>query len=81
MALIPFKIYKEHFIEACEEVLCSIFGELGKEQKTVLKDISISYYYGAKIGVIGENGSGKSSLMKIFAGLDTEFTGEASILP
>ena len=37
--------------------------------KTVLKDISISYYYGAKIGVIGENGSGKSSLMKIFAGL------------
>ena len=49
--------------------------------KTVLKDISISYYYGAKIGVIGENGSGKSSLMKIFAGLDTDFTGEASILP
>lgn len=49
--------------------------------KTVLKDISISYYYGAKIGVIGENGSGKSSLMKIFAGLDTEFVGEASILP
>jgi len=49
--------------------------------KTVLKDISISYYYGAKIGVIGENGSGKSSLMKIFAGLDTEYTGEASILP
>ncbi|MBR6216173.1 MAG: energy-dependent translational throttle protein EttA [Spirochaetaceae bacterium] len=49
--------------------------------KTVLKDISISYYYGAKIGVIGENGSGKSSLMKIFAGLDNEYTGEASILP
>lgn len=49
--------------------------------KTVLKDISISYYYGAKIGVIGENGSGKSSLMKIFAGLDTDFTGEASLLP
>ncbi|MCQ2595699.1 MAG: energy-dependent translational throttle protein EttA [Treponemataceae bacterium] len=49
--------------------------------KTVLKDISISYYYGAKIGVIGENGSGKSSLMKIFAGLDKDFTGEVSILP
>ena len=49
--------------------------------KTVLKDISISYYYGAKIGVIGENGSGKSSLMKIFAGKDTEFTGETSIAP
>ena len=49
--------------------------------KTVLKDISISYYYGAKIGVIGENGSGKSSLMKIFAGLDTDFTGETTISP
>lgn len=49
--------------------------------KAVLKDISISYYYGAKIGVIGENGSGKSSLMKIFAGLDTDFTGETSIAP
>ena len=49
--------------------------------KTVLKNISISYYYGAKIGVIGENVSGKSSLMKIFAGLDTDFTGEASLLP
>lgn len=47
--------------------------------KQVLKDISISYYYGAKIGVIGANGSGKSSLFKIFAGIDTEFTGEVSI--
>ncbi len=49
--------------------------------KVVLKDISISYYYGAKIGVLGENGSGKSSLMKIFAGLDTDFTGETTIAP
>ncbi|MFI3258284.1 MAG: energy-dependent translational throttle protein EttA, partial [Spirochaetales bacterium] len=49
--------------------------------KQVLKDISISYYYGAKIGVIGSNGSGKSSLFKIFAGLDTEYTGETSVLP
>ncbi len=49
--------------------------------KVVLKDISISYYYGAKIGVIGENGSGKSSLMKIFAGLDKDFTGETTISP
>ena len=47
--------------------------------KTVLKDISISYYYGAKIGVIGANGSGKSSLFKILAGVDTEFTGETSV--
>ncbi|RLC22264.1 MAG: energy-dependent translational throttle protein EttA [Deltaproteobacteria bacterium] len=45
-------------------------------QKQVLKDISLSYFYGAKIGVLGLNGSGKSSLLKIMAGLDTEFSGE-----
>lgn len=49
--------------------------------KVVLKDISISYYYGAKIGVIGENGAGKSSLFKILAGADTDFTGETHLLP
>ncbi|GHT71581.1 energy-dependent translational throttle protein EttA [Spirochaetia bacterium] len=49
--------------------------------KQVLKDISLSYFYGAKIGVIGLNGSGKSSLLKILAGADTEFAGEASISP
>jgi len=43
----------------------------------VLKDISLGYYYGAKIGVIGLNGSGKSSLLRIMAGKDREFTGEA----
>ena len=45
-------------------------------QKQVLKDISLSYFYGAKIGVLGLNGSGKSSLLKIMAGLDSEFSGE-----
>ncbi len=49
--------------------------------KVVLKDISISYYYGAKIGVIGENGAGKSSLFKILAGVDTDFTGETHVSP
>ena len=49
--------------------------------KIVLKDISISYYYGAKIGVIGANGAGKSSLFKILAGIDTDFTGETSLAP
>ena len=47
--------------------------------KVVLKDISISYYYGAKIGVIGENGAGKSSLFKIFAGIDKDYTGETHL--
>jgi len=46
----------------------------GKRQ--VLKNISLSYYYGAKIGVLGLNGSGKSSLLKIMAGIDTEFGGD-----
>ena len=45
-------------------------------QKTVLEDISLSYFYGAKIGVIGLNGSGKSTLLRIMAGKDTEFLGE-----
>ncbi len=44
--------------------------------RQVLKDISLSFFYGAKIGVIGLNGSGKSSLLKIIAGVDTEFSGE-----
>ncbi len=46
----------------------------GKRQ--VLKDISLSYFYGAKIGVLGLNGSGKSSLLRILAGIDTDHTGE-----
>ncbi len=49
--------------------------------KQVLKDISLSYFYGAKIGVIGLNGSGKSTLLKIMAGLDTEFSGEVACAP
>ncbi len=44
--------------------------------RQVLKDISLSFFYGAKIGVIGLNGSGKSSLLKIIAGIDHDFTGE-----
>jgi energy-dependent translational throttle protein EttA len=46
------------------------------DKKPVLKDISLSYFYGAKIGVIGLNGSGKSSLLKILAGVDQDFIGE-----
>ncbi len=46
-------------------------------KKPVLKDISISFFYGAKIGVLGLNGAGKSTLLRIFAGRDTEFNGQA----
>ena len=51
------------------------------ETKPVLKDISLSYFYGAKIGVLGLNGSGKSTLLKILAGIDTDFNGETHISP
>jgi sulfate-transporting ATPase len=51
------------------------------DRKTILKDIYLSYFYGAKIGVIGLNGSGKSSLLRILAGVDKEFTGETVLSP
>ena len=51
------------------------------DKKAVLKDIYLSYFYGAKIGVIGLNGSGKSSLLRILAGVDKEFGGEAAVSP
>ncbi len=49
-------------------------------KRTILKDISLSFFPGAKIGVLGLNGSGKSTLLRIMAGLDTEFEGEAHAL-
>ncbi|MHB1119768.1 MAG: energy-dependent translational throttle protein EttA, partial [Bellilinea sp.] len=51
------------------------------DKKPVLQDISISYFYGAKIGVIGLNGSGKTSLLHIFAGVDQDFNGETVLAP
>ena len=50
-------------------------------KRVILKDISLSFYPGAKIGVLGLNGSGKSTLLKIMAGLDTEVDGEARPQP
>lgn len=49
--------------------------------REVLKNISLSYFYGAKIGVIGANGSGKSSLLRILAGIDRDFNGETVLAP
>lgn len=50
-------------------------------KRTILKDISLSFFPGAKIGVLGLNGAGKSTLLRIMAGVDTEFEGEARALP
>ena len=51
------------------------------ERKEILRDISLSFYFGAKIGVLGLNGSGKSSLMRILAGIDTEIDGRVHFEP
>src|SRR5512142_841387 len=50
-------------------------------KKPILKDIYLSYFYGAKIGVLGLNGSGKSSLLRILAGVDKEFNGKTVLAP
>ena len=50
-------------------------------QKQVLKNIYLSFFYGAKIGIIGLNGSGKSTLMKIIAGIDKQYEGEVVFSP
>ena len=50
-------------------------------QREILRDISLSFYHGAKIGVLGPNGAGKSTLLRIMAGVDTEFVGEARLSP
>jgi len=64
------------------KIIYSMVG-VGKnyDKRAVLKDIYLSYFYGAKIGVIGLNGSGKSSLLRIMAGMDKEFNGEAVLSP
>ena len=47
--------------------------------RDIIKDISLSFFYGVKIGVLGHNGSGKSTLLRIMAGLDDDYTGEARL--
>ena len=62
-----------------KKVIFSMVGvskSFNNNNKQVLKDIYLSFFYGAKIGIIGLNGSGKSTLLKIIAGLDKSFQGE-----
>src|ERR1700736_160294 len=62
------------------KVIYSMIGVTKRHDKqVVLKDIYLSYFYGAKIGVLGLNGSGKSSLLKILAGVDKQFDGTISL--
>ncbi|MFO7555723.1 MAG: energy-dependent translational throttle protein EttA [Desulfobacterales bacterium] len=64
------------------KIICSMI-RVGKhyDKKPIIQDISLSYFYGAKIGVLGLNGSGKSSLLRIMAGADTEFNGQLILSP
>src|SRR6516162_3024545 len=66
-----------------KQIICSMIGvtRVHPPKKVVLKDIYLSYFYGAKIGVLGLNGSGKSSLLRILAGVDTQYDGQISKAP
>ena len=64
-----------HFIMQMERV------QRAYDKKVVIQDISLSYYYGAKIGVLGNNGQGKSTLLRIMAGVDKDFEGKLYVHP
>ena len=66
-----------------KKIIFSMVGvsKIFPPQKQVLKNIYLSFFYGAKIGIIGLNGSGKSTLLKIIAGLDKDFLGEVVFSP
>lgn len=67
-----------------KKIIFSMVGlskTIKQTNKTILKDIYLSFFYGAKIGIIGLNGSGKSTLMKIIAGLDTDYQGDVVFSP
>ena len=65
-----------------EQIICSMLrvGKTYPPNQAVLKDISLSYFYGAKIGVLGLNGSGKSTLLRIMAGVEKDFDGQFNLL-
>jgi len=68
--------------EAAPKIIFSMIGVSKKiERKEILRNVSLSFFYGAKIGVLGLNGSGKSSLMRILAGRDTEIEGRVHLEP
>ena len=67
-----------------KKIIFSMVGltkTIKQTNKTILKNIYLSFFYGAKIGIIGLNGAGKSTLMKIIAGLDNDYQGEVVFSP
>ena len=67
-----------------KKIIFSMVGlnkTIRQTNKQVLKNIYLSFFYGAKIGIIGLNGAGKSTLMKIIAGLDTQYEGQVVFSP
>ena len=67
-----------------KKIIFSMVGlskTIKQTNKQVLKDIYLSFFYGAKIGIIGLNGAGKSTLMKIIAGIDNDYQGEVVFSP
>ncbi len=75
-------MYKDIIVSEPDKVIYSMYRVTKRHgQKEVLKDITLGYFYGAKIGVLGLNGAGKSSLLKIMAGVDTAFDGQVVVAP
>ena len=77
-------LYRKNSDMADEKIIFSMNGVkkiLPQSNRVILKDIYLSFFYGAKIGIIGLNGSGKSTLMKIIAGIDTAYDGEVGFSP
>ena len=74
---------KPHYMADDKKIIFSMVGvgKLIPPSRQILKDIYLSFFYGAKIGIIGLNGSGKSSLMKIIAGVDKDYQGEVVFSP
>ncbi|MBF1071225.1 MAG: ATP-binding cassette domain-containing protein, partial [Prevotellaceae bacterium] len=67
-----------------KKIIFSMVGltkTIRQTNKTILKNIYLSFFYGAKIGIIGLNGAGKSTLLKIIAGLDNDYQGEVVFSP